>query len=196
MNEVIKAIRELYWSGNYTFESFLPVLNMETRDVHALSQIVRGERFEELAGPKVGRDPLAALRGSEFDLSTVINHIRLSYPALTIEELASRYNLAPIHVRKLLSGEIAKYMPNKFPLLAYRPCPQEGLDRLREVYLENEDEFRGAIFGSRGFGNDNPEMGDLGDNEARMDNSDYPGSLWAEETLLPAGETNHEQGVA
>lgn len=147
MDTLIKTIRELYATGDYQLESFLPVLDLETTHRRLLSQFVRGEKYPEYGGPILPADPFYKFRDNPEYIVTLINNIRSDYPKQTIAALAVRYNMAPIHIRKILSGEIGKYQPNKHKEL--RDRPEGDLSALRAAYLACEQEFRKVISGNR-----------------------------------------------
>lgn len=147
---IAERIREMFITGDYTLDCMLAPLEMETRQRHTLSQIVRGELLGDSGGPRVPADPFAAWRDDPDGIITVILAMRSEYPDRSITEIASRYRMVPLHARKVLSGEIARHMPGKHVTLVERPCHAKGKEELGELYKAHGAAFLEALYGKRG----------------------------------------------
>jgi len=102
---LVVSIREAYWSGQISIPSMVFALGGETKHVHLLSQIVKGETYEDIGGPRYLPDYAA--------IAPYVSSVRSEYVAGggSIERIAERLQIAPLMVRRILSGEYFRYLP-------------------------------------------------------------------------------------
>jgi len=135
MEEFVYTLRTTYATGKATPSAILHCLGLEEKHSRKLTQLLRGERYPEFGGPS----SIVDFNG----LIDFIPSIRAGYGGgLSIEVLSRQYQYPPIVIRKVLSGEYAKYVAGPiFPGLRDRPNDASLLLRLKDTYTEEVDRF-------------------------------------------------------
>lgn len=135
MEDFAYTLRTAYATGRLTTQAILAALGLEEKHSRKLSWLLRGARYPEFGGP---------LSGVDFNgLVDYIPTIRQGYAGgLSIEALARQYQYPAIVIRKVLSGEFAKYVPGPlFKELRQRPNDPSLLFELKECYTEEVDRY-------------------------------------------------------
>ena len=122
MNDVVELFRNMYVTGDFDLHVLTEAVGGETNDFGKMGRIAYFDDFGDLSGAK------STVITSE--LALMAPEIRRMYEnGQTIPQLASIFHTTGLNIRKILSGEAAKYQPGKiFRRLKDRP---NHLDKIK-----------------------------------------------------------------
>lgn len=162
MEDFTYVLRMAYSTGRLDPLSILHYLGLEEKHSRKMTSLLRGKTCPEAEGPL-----------STVDFSGLVDFIpsiRQGYNSgLSIETLARQYKYPAVVIRKVLSGEYAKYIAGPlFPELRQRPNDPALLFEIEQYYSTEVDMyFNPAKYVDR------PDPVWLQDDDDEEDNDDY-----------------------
>jgi hypothetical protein len=141
--DFIETVRQTYAEGELSINALTEALGGETKHMRVISQIIRGERFAEVAGPLILPDFGA--------IAPMVEFMRADRErGMSIPNMATTYQLPGLVVRRILAGDHYRYTPGVIDRsLRDAPNPEPVLTRMNELAAQIGDDWLQVLYPQR-----------------------------------------------